>query len=350
MQDSHHNVISDEKIVLYGHYRTIFSVIFAIIAGVSLVAFLFLYTMKTTVANPEFYKSTLKKADVYNRLINEGIPSVIANTTISQDVLTNLVAQKTIIYIVKQAVPADWVEQQVDTIIDKISEVFSNPHSTPDTVIKLESMSTYLSQISDGVLLLEQVIPSCAQSQNMNAQTNQLLGVSIDCKSMNVNLDQIKESLKTASAKINQLKTVSVDIGQEIQNGVEGINAIQQRIQNLKNYIWITFIIFLLAVLFLAWMQFKKPLSLAKYLAWIIFSTSILALITAFIQETSILNNINGNLSFNLPAEMSSIITDFAKTAVIAFFYQIKLVSAILFGVSLVTLIITTIIGKREDR
>lgn len=343
MDKSHHNVISDDKIVLYGHYKKTLSVILSVILGISLIAFLFLYNLKITAANPEFYKTMLKNTNVYDRLINEGIPSLVSEATITQDAITNYMAQKAIIYIVKQSIPSTWVENQTNIIIDKVAKIFSEPKSTPNIVIDLDNMSTYLSQISDGIVLFEQIVPSCSATESENNTAKQLLGVSIDCKSMNINLDQIKDSLKKASVSVNELKKVNIDISKQVNESVESINTVKDYINNLSFYTWLSLIVLIISILLLLLLDISNLVSMVKYFAWPILVASVSSLIASLIMQSSILTNINNNLTFDLPVEMSSIISDFAKSSVIQYFLQVKIVSGILFVISLISIIIITI-------
>jgi hypothetical protein len=347
MDQNHHNVIADDKIVLYGHYKKVLSVILAVVLGISLMSFLFLYNLKSTAANPEFYKTMLKKTNVYDRLINEGIPSVISEATITDDVVTNYMAQKAIIYIVKQSIPSTWVENETNIVIDKVAKVFSEPKSTPSVVIDLDNMSTYLSQISDGVVLFEQIIPSCAETESGNNSAKQLLGISIDCKSMNINLDQIKESLKKASTTINELKDVNIDITKQVNNSVDSINTIKDYIHNLSFYTWLSLILLIISALLILLLDISDLGSMIKYFAWPILSASLFSLIGSLIMQTSIINNLANNLTFNLPQEMSSIIYDFAKSSIVQYFVQVKTISAILFVISTIAIIIVTIKTKK---
>lgn len=343
MKEIHHNIISDDKIVLYGHYKKIFSVIFAVVLGISLMSFLLLYNLKITAANPEFYKQELKKSNIYERLINEGIPSLISKTAITQDVLTNFMAQKAIIYIVKQSISSEWVEKQTDSIIDKTAEMFSQPKSTPKMVIKLDSMSTYLGQISDGILIFEQLIPGCLATETQNNISKELLGVPFDCKSMNVNLDQVKDSLKKASVTINNLKTANIDISDELHHGVESVNSLKDLIYDLNFYTWLSLALLILSIILLFWLEMHQYLSLLKYFAWPIFLASVSTLITALILQSGTLNSLANNLNFNLTPEMNSIIYDFANSSTMQFFFQVKIVSVILLVISLAVLIFVKI-------
>lgn len=325
----------DDEVVIHVHYKTILSVIFAFLLAISLIASIFFYNLKTTVANPEFYKSNLSKANIYGRLIDEGIPALITDYKISDDLTTNLLAKDAMIYIIKRSVPPIWVQSQVETIVDKIAEMFSKPRSNPNIVIKLDSMSVYLSQISDGINILEQIIPSCAQSQTNSETAKQLLNISIDCKSMSVNLDQIKSTLGTSRKQINDLKNLDLNLSQEIKQGVENINQLRQVIKDITLYTWISLVILIISVIFLIVMQYKHIYSLIKYLSLPVFIGSIVVLVSSLIMQSSIIGEIGSNLNFNLPVEMQSIVTDFAKTMAISFFYQMKIVSLILLILSL---------------
>ncbi|MCL5795253.1 MAG: hypothetical protein M1338_02760, partial [Patescibacteria group bacterium] len=164
-----------DDLVIHVRYKKILSVILIILASLSLLSFIFFNNLKSTVANPEFYKATLKKADVYSRLINDGIPAMITETKISDDLMTNVLAKDAIIFIIKKSIPPAWVEEQTNNLIDQIAQIFSKPQDSSNVSLKLEKLNGYLTQVNDGIIILEQIIPSCADSQNAGNLAKQLL-------------------------------------------------------------------------------------------------------------------------------------------------------------------------------
>lgn len=339
-----------DQIIIHIRYKKILSIICAILAGLSLLSFIYLYNLKMTVANPEFYKTTLEKANTYNRLINEGIPAMITETKISDNLLANYLLKDTIIFIIKKTIQPEWVETQTNNLIDQIAKIFSKPLNQTKITLKLDKLDLYLAQASDGINILSQIIPSCAESEKTNEVAQKLLNISIDCKSMNINLDQFKSDLTKAREAINKIHLTQVDINSQIKQGIEKINRFQMLIKDLRIYTWVALFMFLFFMVLVGLFQWKNLYTLIKYISITVFSASAVALIIAFIIQSSITGNITNALNFNLAQEMQAIIYDFAKVNVAEFFYRIKLITGVLIGLSAASYFITYILDYQSKK
>jgi len=333
MQDGHKSQITDEKIVLYGHYKRTGSVILAVIATISLMVLLLSSSIKSTILNPNFYKDSLKEANTYSDLIDSGIPSLIMNSTISDNQITNFLAQKGIIYVIKNSIPLDWVEAKMGVLIDDITKYISDSHKNPKVVVRLDDMGTYLTQIGDGMTMLEQLIPSCAEANAPNAMS-QLLNVKIDCKNMTTNLDEIKTEIKKDRLAIVNLKATQVDLSQEIQRSADVFTGIKDYANKVSVYFWTSLVIFIISLLLIVWLQKKNIYALIKYTTVPIASASAIMLLAALITKSSFLESVDNNLVISTTTEMQSIILNFLHVCIIDRFASVITVSAVLLAIS----------------
>lgn len=350
MDSSHKNIISDNKIVLYGHWKRFFSILLAVLAGLSLVFFLFLYTFKTTLTNPEFYKNNLKKADTYSQLINDGIPAVIMKAKISDTQTTNLLAKEAIVYVIKKTIPPSWVEKNTEKLIDKTANFLAKPHQNPEIILKLDELGGYMGQIGDSLLVLEQIIPSCTQAQSDSSIVKQLFNVSIDCKNMDMNLDQIKQDMNQSGIALKQLKITELNLTEEIRQAVQNLNSLRKFIQDIIVYMWVALILFILFALLIILLQRKSIYHLVKYLSWTILISSGLALLFGLTGENWGLKTIAENVQFSVPSAMQTIIDNFTAFMVKGFFAKMIITSGVFFIIGVLTLIATYIYSVIEKK
>jgi len=348
MNEVHKNVITDDKIVIYGHYKKFFSILLAILAGLSLIAFLLLYTFKTTLTNPEFYKTNLKQADTYSQLINEGIPAVIMEAKLSDNETTNLLAKEAIVYIIKKTIPPTWVEKNTEKLIDKTANFLAKPQQNPEITLKLDELGGYMDQIGDSLIVLEQIIPSCAETQSNSSVIKQLLNVSIDCKNMNMNLDQIKQDLNQSGIALKQLKVTELNLTDEIRQVVKDLNSLRELIKDITIYMWVSLVLFALFVFLIIILERKSIYHLAKYLGWTMLVSSGLVLLFGLIAQDWGLKAITESAQFAIPSAMQTIINNFAAFLVRGFFAKMMVTSGIFSITGILTLIATYIYSRIE--
>lgn len=324
-----------DEVVIHVHYKAILSVICAILLIISFVAFIFFYNLNVTVANPKFYKKSLQNANVYERLINDGIPAIITSSQISQDAVSNMLVKNAIIFVIQKSIPLDWVQSQTEKVIDEVALFFTKQHATPKAAIQLDNLDTYLTQIGDGLNIVAQLVPSCAST---SGEPMKLLNVTIDCKNMSINLDQIKASLQKASSEIAKVKVTSVEVSSQIKDVAGKINKLQSMIKNLNTYMWVSFITMILMVVLIAFMQHSNIYKMIKYLSISLIIGSVILLVFSLFGESSSLRNI-GTINLNIASAMNSIIVDFAKSVVSNLYLQIKIISGIILIISVGTYI-----------
>lgn len=144
MKSEHKSEITNDKIVLYGNYKKIISIVMGVILAMSLIAFLFSSSIKSTILNAQFYEDSIKKADTYNKLLNEGIPSLIMEATISDNAAVNILAKEGITYVIKNTIPVSWVEQKTNLLIEDVVKFISQSPKTPKLVLKLNDIDKYI--------------------------------------------------------------------------------------------------------------------------------------------------------------------------------------------------------------
>lgn len=347
-KEGHKSVIADDKIVLYGHYKKVLSIIFSVLAGLALIAFLLAGSINNTIVNPQYYKDIFSKANTYNDLMEKGIPSVVMEASISDDAVTNMLAKQGIVYVIKNTIPASWVQSKVEVMIDGITNYISNSKQHPEIVVKLNDLDGYLTQIGDGLDVLNQIIPSCANAATAGQELKGLLNVDIDCSKMSVSLDDIKAQIAKGHTAIENFKVAEVDLTDEVQKGADVMTGINQFANTVNGFYWWSLVVMLLSLITVVLLQFKNIYSAIKYVTIPVASASGMVLLAAMISKPSVLNALDKNFSLETTSEMQTIVTNFLHTAIVDRYTSVMTTSSILFGVSLAVLVISILMHRKK--
>lgn len=345
-ENKSHN--EDNKIVLYWNWRGILTVICGILLGFSVSLFLFTFTLKNTALNTQFYKDNLKKADTYNRLLIEGVPSIILDSTLTGNQISNMLAQKAVIYVIQKSIPAEFIEKEVNAIIDKIAQFLAKPTEDYKFNIDLIQFNSYLKQSSDGLILLSQILPSCKETQDLNQEASKLLNTSISCKETDVNLDEIKKSITSLAVEIEKINTAGVNINNDIKQAFATITNIQIYIKSITDYMWGSLILMMIFIMAIVLLQLKNICKIFRYISLPIGIGSLLVFLGAIVSQNMTLKSFYENLNSNLSPVMQSIINDLIKTNITQFYYYAKTVSGYTFLTALIIYLVFYFVDRKE--
>lgn len=325
----------EQKVVIYWSTKKTISLICAILLIPVFAVFLFSFVLKTTVISPHFYKTNLKKIDAHSRLIQEGIPSLILQNSNQSNVFSN----DLIIFVIQKAVNPAWVESLTNVIIDKTVALLSSRHQTAENIdINIQDANSFLTQVNNGLLVLDQLVPSCSQAQGNEA--------SIICKNADTNLDTIKTNIDSTREKINEVNLKTINIESEISQANAFLGVIHTLIANINLYFWTSLILLLALIATIIILQVNNLPMMAKFISLPIIISSAFGLIVAFITQSFTPSNFD-LVNLNLPTEMESIITDFIKTNTFGVFHWLEICSVIALGLFLVKYLVVVILEKR---
>ena len=337
MQTNHHKShIDDEKIVIYGNYKKIFTALISIMMAICVLLFSVSLGLKLSIANPDFYKNNLKKADTYSQIINDGIPSVLSGINYINDVQVNLLAKQAINYIIAKSISTQWVENETEQAIDKIADYVKNPKSNKVS-IELNNFSLYLAQINDGLTIFEQIIPSCNDASNQNTSLKQLFGVSLDCEKMDYNLDDIKTAISKTKSSITSLELKNIDITEKVEKIYNFLGGVDNFAQNINLYLTVSSIIFILMLLCLGLLYKKDIKDFLRYLSYPLIASGFLMYFIGLFAKTRILTNLESKFNLDVNETIKQIIINFAKTATTDMFNTLSIVSIVIFVVGLLS-------------
>ncbi len=339
----------DNKIVLYWNWKSVLTTICAIILTVVFTLFLFTFCLKNTVINPDFYKNNLHKADTYNRIINEGIPSLIMQSTISENTFNDILIKKAVIYVLQKSIPSQWVESQVNKIIDSIATFLSSPQKEFHTDIDLDQTQLYLTQTSNSLILLSQIIPSCEKTNDLKQEKNQLPNTQIDCEKMSTSLDEIKEDIELFANKVDLIANYNLNISQKIKSSIRTISNIKIFIKDIGDYMWISLFISLILIVTIILLQIKNIYKSIEIISLAFIVSATIFLLAALITNPIVKYNLTQDINFIVNPDIKSIITETIEVNVKEFYNYIKLTSIIAITISLIAYFVSYFLNKERN-
>lgn len=319
----------DKKIVIYWNWKKIISWILLIVLIPTFAIFVISLSLKNTLANPNFYKENLSEANTYERLINDAIPSMIMESTLADDSTTNFLAQQGIIFVIQKAVSPNWVQQESDALIDKAAAYFSKPENEPSVTVDLESFNSNLKSISDGLVILNEFVPTCEEAKNFESKNN-LLSISLDCESTSLNLDKLKNDISDVQQKVSKLSVQNIEIANEFENTLKKINIFKNYFFNLTSMIWASLIVSIIIIALIMLINKEKIFKSIKTTT-IALSTSCLGIIIySAIEKSLATSKISETMDLKINYSLKLIIDDITKVSIDNFFGYLFTLSTII--------------------
>jgi len=340
----------NKKIVIYWSVRKIVTLICAILIVPALIVFLFSLTLKTTVINPEYYKNNLKEINTYDRIVNQGIPSLILEMHISDNELTDSLARELSILLIQKLVDPTWIEQLTDEFIDKTANYFQNPGE--GISLDLTSSQYYLNKLSTGLVILEQVIPDCKQTSNDSSvtKTASLLNLSLDCSKMSTNLDEIKSDLSGIKQQVDNINLGVVEFDQTVKKANTFIQTVNKFLRYVNVYLWASLILMIILTSVIIVLQWKNTTLIFKSISFFSGVGSFFTLTFGFLANKLIPTNLLDNQQIVLSPTITDIINDFLQVTITGIFHQLEIYATILFLISLLVYFSTLVIEKKGIR
>jgi len=334
-----------QKIVIYWSTKKTISVICALLLIPTVMMFLFSLTLKKTIINPNYYKKVLVRADTYNRLINDGIPSLILEKQVSDNTLTDSFAKNISVILIQKFIDPDWVKSQTENLIETVAGYFSRSSGTIN--FDLSGAKGFLSNVDEGLAIAEQVIPSCAQAQSNPTQVGKLLNTQLDCDKMSVSLDEIKDDLGGIRTKISQTNLGVVNLNNYFTDANSLIESVKSFAGRVNTYLWISLAILVALTLAIVLLEINDiPFAVKAFVSSVgigsVITLGISLILRAFVSE----NYISAS-GIQLPEAIRQIANDITRYFVVGIFRYLIVASLISIAVVLAIYIMTVILEKK---
>lgn len=324
---------SEQKLVIYWSGKKIVALICAILLVPTIMVFIFSLTLKRTVINPEYYKSNFKKADVANRLINEGIPALILDQSISQKKLKDAFAKDLIILVIQKSIDPAWINTLLDKTVDEIVVFFKDAEKAGGKIeINLADTSKLIDKVSAGLMILEQTVPSCNTA-----------GSTIDCSK--INFDSIKAEITKTRTAVDDINIGVVNIQDQVSQVNSYFVAIQTIVREINTAFYLSLAFLIFFCLLIIGLEYKNIPFLGKIVTLPLAIGSFLSLIIIWLTKPVSLGSL-GLINFNLPEAMNNIIADVIKINIAGIYNKYALISGIVLTICILAYVTVLILEK----
>lgn len=292
--------------------RKFLSWLVAILLALFFITTVLFGTVSHIAFHSELYKKSLVQSDFYNRLINDGVPSMIMETQSTDADLTDRLVRQGIVFIFQKLVPPDWVQQQTETIIDNTFSYLKTTDTSKESQVK-NLLGKFDSQLVDNfdaqLGIIEMSIPTCEQVALPT------LFPGVNCEEMDQTLNNIKTEISTGRQQLNEITPELLETNAEIQRDIDILINLKKSIHDLPYYFAGSLIILALLSLGIIFLKRKDIPGLLKWLSLPYFISAAITLIAAGIMKHLSLNYI-ARLNLETTSEMETILTDLMNTVV----------------------------------
>ena len=324
--------------------NTFFSYLLAFLIIPTFICLAFFSTLHYTIFNPDFHKKNLIQTDAYNRLIQDGVPSVILSIKNENENIYDQLIRRGAILVFQKFVTNEWLQSQTEIVIDQGLAYLSTPGNPDKILSELKTFQTqYLPKASNLLSTVESSIPACEDKNNIIKG----LFPAIDCNNINYTLDQVREEVKSIRVQALNIEGQVNSYINQAETYIILFFALRNFISSLGTYIFILSLLVALYVIILAILQYRNISSMLKWLAapFIIASVFTLLITLAIKNITSVTIE---SLALNINPEIDAIIRDILSVTSSNFICYLKTFAGITLGIS-VALLIAGCVVKRVN-
>lgn len=303
---------------------------------------LLFWSLSTTAFSDNFYKKSFSQADFYNRMVQDGVPSIILETDTENDNLMDTLMRQGIVFIFQKLVTPDWLQQETEGVIDKTFSYLKSKDTTQESQIK-DFLGQFnqetVSDIDNQVTVILNSIPTCEQVMLPT------LFPGINCEEMNNTLNQIKTEIKTGQEELQDITPELLATNARIQQDIDYLIEFKNFFKNVPLYFGLALILLGLVTLALAFLRHKNVPSMLKWLSVPYFIVSVLLLLKVEILKYLVIKYI-GNLQIDTTVEMKSILIDVMNTTVVNLFLPLQKVGWLILILSVLLFIVAIILDR----
>ena len=292
---------------------------------------LFFSTLEATLFNADYYKQSFVEADTYNRLVSDGVPSIILKTENQNDDFFDFIIRKSTIYVFQKLVTPEWLQNETEVLVDDAMVYMSTPGDSTKIINFLDTFrDEYVVNASSTLAMLENSLPTCEE--------NLIIAFfpEVDCSEVNKSIDEVRAELKASRADVEEMETQLVTLTNDVERYVKIFYALRTFIHDVPMYKWGSLGIMTFLLLLLCLIRFRNVASLLKWASVPFMIASLLMLFVNFIARR-IADIYFNSLVLSTTFEMEQIIRDLILTISNNFFHYV-------FSFSLVTLIISALL------
>jgi len=323
----------EENIVIRWSLKKTITLIAGIFFIPTLVVFFVSLTLHQTVLSPSYYKDSFKRIDAYNRMVNQGIPSLILKTKLSDDAITDTVAKDISTLVLQKVIDPSWVEGATDTFIDSTIGFLTKKNQ--EITVNFSEARGYLTSASNSLLVITGLIPTCDQiPAKVNiGRTAAPVDLSFLCANKEINLDRIKKNLETIRRDLNAVNLEAVQFDEVVSLINTDLMAVRTFAKDIRVYLVDSIIVLAILVLAIVFLHRRRINTIIFSLSLFTGIGSGIALFLGFLGNQITPKTMSQSREIILSPSIRTIINDFLNVSISGIFSRLELYA----GVALVS-------------
>lgn len=318
----------NQKIVIYWSVKKTITLICGLLFVPVFFIFLLSLTLKTTIINPQYHKDNLKKIDAYNRIVNQGIPSLILEMHISDNQLTDSLAKELTVFLIQKFIDPNWIQETAEIVIDKTISFFQKPNQ--EINLDLSKYEGNLDKLSSGLLVLEEIIPESTASASK----------------MSATLGEVKKDLKGIRLAINKINLGMVRVDQTVQEINGFIQIIHKFMVYINVWLWASFAAAIILIGVIVFLQLKNYTLIIKLISSFTGIAAFVSLVIAFIADKLVPKSL-GSQDIILSSSIRGIINDFLEVTISGIFQRLETYALIVLVISIAVFAAVLVIERK---
>jgi len=310
----------DGEIIIHWSLRKTLTAVCGLFFIPALVLFLVSLTFRQTVINPAYYKTNFRNIDAYNRMINQGIPSLILKTHISNNPLTDTVAKDVATLLFQKFVDPSWLEEATNRFIDATINYLTD--KTTEIELNLSDAREYLNRASSGLFVVREFIPTCEKIKDDKQ-------LSVLCTDKMINPDEVIQDIDGIRREIEaiNLKTIQFDEVVSLINA--DVNAIRTFAKNVHIYLAVSLIVIILSVVGVIALQWRNLMITIRSLTFFTGAGSLLTFLLGLVTHQFVPKTIGQAKEIILSPSIRAIIQDFIHVSISGVFERLELYACV---------------------
>lgn len=319
----------EEKIVIRWSLEKTLTLIAGIFFIPTLIVFLVSLTLQQTVINPTYYKENFKHIDAYKRMVNQGIPSLILKTRLSDDVVTDTIAKDISTFVLQKVIDPSWIEGATDVFIDSTIDFLTKKDQ--EITLNLSEARRYLTSASNSLLIITELIPTCDQTSTKVtlSQISTPLDLSFLCANKEINLLEIKKNLETVRQDLNTVNLEAVKFDEVVSLINTDLKAVRTFAKDIRVYLIGSAIFLAILVLAIVFLNRKRLNTIVFSLSLFTGIGSFATLFIGFLGNQLAPKTISQSREIILSSSIRAIINDFLHASISGIFSRLEFYAGI---------------------
>jgi hypothetical protein len=326
--------------------KKVFSIILIILLIPFLAATILLFNFKTSLLNSGFLEQGLIKADFYNQIVKDALVGLvkISGENGRSGLSLGPLDQNQVVGVVEKALPASFIQGQVESSLNGLSNFISGASNNFSTVISLaDAKKTLVTGLQQQLDSNWATLPPCSDPYVFGGQ------LASDCKPQNVTNTEVAHDILYGDSGV--LNKVPDDLKINSDNLVNNttIVALKNVYHGVGLAANIVLVVSLFLLLFLILLNLSPISVLLRVLSVPLIVSSGILLVMTLVFHLIFFTVTLASLNFGLPESLIPLKTALINAFIGRFLLQTEITSGIILVIGIVLLIIAFYLRRRDS-